>query len=43
MIQKNYKEDIEVFDKIVEEALEMSDMIAYAIVKQFPGMFLPLC
>lgn len=43
MIQKKYKEDIEVFDKIVEEALEMSDMIAYAIVEQFPGKFLPQC
>lgn len=43
MIQKNYKADIEVFDKIEAQALEMSDMIARAIVKQFPSMFLPLC
>ena len=38
MLQKNYKADIEVFDKIEAEALEMSDMIAGAIVKQFPYM-----
>nr|WP_255726896.1 hypothetical protein [Sporosarcina sp. ACRSM] len=43
MIQKNFQEDIEVFDKIVAEALAMSDMIANAIVKQFPNMFLPQC
>ena len=43
MLQKNYKADIEVFDKIEAEALEMSDMIAGGIVKQFPGMFMPLC
>lgn len=43
MIQKDYKSDVEVFDKIEAEALEMSDMIAGAIVKQFPGMFMPQC
>ena len=43
MLQKNYKADIEVFDKIEAEALEMSDLIAGGIVKQFPGMFMPLC
>lgn len=43
MIQKNYKADVEVFDKIEEQALEMSDMIAEAIVRQFPGMFMPQC
>lgn len=43
MIQKNYQADVEVFDKIEAQALEMSDMIARAIVKQFPGMFMPLC
>ncbi|MER2090168.1 MAG: acetylglutamate kinase [Sporosarcina sp.] len=43
MIQKKFKEDIEVFDKIEAQALEMSDMIAEAIVRQFPAMFIPLC
>lgn len=43
MIQKNYKADVEVFDKIEAEALEMSDMIAGGIVNQFPGMFMPPC
>ncbi|MFJ8065742.1 hypothetical protein ACIQYS_14015 [Psychrobacillus sp. NPDC096426] len=39
MIQKNYQEDIKVFDQIEAEVLEMSDMISHAIVKQFPHMF----
>ncbi|SDN12671.1 hypothetical protein SAMN05518871_103364 [Psychrobacillus sp. OK028] len=39
MIQKNYEEDIKVFDQIEAEALEMSDMIAQAIIMQFPHMF----
>lgn len=39
MIQKNYKEDIKVFDQIEAEALEMADMISQAIVMQFPHMF----
>lgn len=39
MIEKNYKVDIEVFDKIEEQALEMGDMIAEAIIKQFPQYF----
>ncbi|MFJ5772382.1 hypothetical protein [Psychrobacillus sp. NPDC093180] len=39
MIQKNYKEDIKVFDQIEAEALEMSDMISHAIIRQFPHMF----
>jgi hypothetical protein len=39
MLQKNYKADIEVFDKIEVQALEMSDMIANAIVMQFPYQF----
>jgi len=43
MIQKDYKKDIEVFDQIEAQALEMSDMIAKAIVKQFPNMFQPQC
>lgn len=39
MIQKNYKEDVKVFDKIEAEALAMSDMIASAIVMQFYYLF----
>ncbi|WP_373287572.1 hypothetical protein [Psychrobacillus lasiicapitis] len=39
MIQKKYEEDIKVFDQIEAEALEMSDMISHAIIRQFPHMF----
>lgn len=39
MIQKNYQEDIQVFDDIESEALAMSDMIASAIVMQFCYLF----
>ena len=39
MIRKNYKADVEVFDTIEAQALEMSDMIASAIVRQFPYQF----
>lgn len=39
MIQKNYQEDIKVFDQIEAQALEMSDMISHAIIMQFPYMF----
>ncbi|MGE7770544.1 hypothetical protein [Viridibacillus arvi] len=39
MIQKNYKLDIEIFDKIEAEALEMADMISTAIIMQFPYRF----
>lgn len=39
MIQKNYQEDIQVFDDIEAEALAMSDMIASAIVMQFGYLF----
>ncbi|MFJ5791513.1 hypothetical protein ACIP9G_15735 [Lysinibacillus sp. NPDC093197] len=35
MIQKDYQEDVQVFDEIEAEVLEMSDMIAMAIVMQF--------
>ena len=39
MIEKNYKEDVAVFDKIEAEALEMADAISDGIIKQFPSMF----
>ncbi|MFJ7646105.1 hypothetical protein ACIQ1H_01065 [Lysinibacillus sp. NPDC097279] len=35
MIQKDYQADVQVFDEIEAEVLEMSDMIAMAIVIQF--------
>ena len=43
MIEKNYKEDIAVFDKIEAEALEMADMIADGIIKQFPACYFVDC
>ncbi|MCZ2258180.1 hypothetical protein [Sporosarcina sp. G11-34] len=39
MIQKNFTADIEVFDKIEAQALEMADMISKAIIIQFPYRF----
>jgi valyl-tRNA synthetase len=39
MIEKKYKEDVAVFDKIEAEALEMADAISDGIIKQFPGIF----
>lgn len=38
MFSKDFKAGVEVFDKMETEALEMSDMITNAIVKQFPYM-----
>lgn len=39
MIQKKYKEDITVFDQVVMEVLQMSDMIAEGIIRQFHTTF----
>jgi len=39
MIEKNFKEDVAVFDKIEAEALEMADAISGGIIKQFPSLF----
>ncbi|WP_075526440.1 hypothetical protein [Sporosarcina ureilytica] len=39
MIEGNFKEDVAVFDEIEAQALEMADMIADAIIRQFPTMF----
>ena len=39
MIEKKFKENIAVFDKIEAEALEMADAIADGIIQQFPAFF----
>jgi hypothetical protein len=38
-IQKNYMKNVEDYDKVHQEIQDMSDMIALAIVKQFPDKF----
>ncbi|KXH86703.1 hypothetical protein [Sporosarcina sp. HYO08] len=39
MIQKKFKEDVAIFDKIEAEALMMADYISNAMVAQFPYLF----
>ena len=38
-IKKNYDADVVAFDKVQEEILKMSAMLADGIIKQFPEKF----
>lgn len=40
MLTKNYGESISLFDEIEKQALEMADVMAYGIIRQFPDRFM---
>ncbi|MNY59427.1 hypothetical protein D3C86_1958780 [compost metagenome] len=39
LLQKDYKQSVQLYDAIEKGALVMADMISTAIIKQFPQMF----
>jgi hypothetical protein len=43
MLGKDFKASVDLFDRMEIDALEMSDMISDAIIKQFPYKFMPQC
>ena len=38
-LQGDYQADIEAFDKVVDQAIEMADTLSHGIIAQFPEKF----